>query len=515
MANARVLVDRWDSIRRTAATEDDADATFREFLMGTVPEELHAAGRPLDENLHAHWYSTACTMSYCVELGRHTDALLLAQWLAGEYVPIGDNHAQAVLRSCSDCCRELSRVPELFEQATELLWRMASHVPRDADLPLARAHCQALLTIALTHRDNNTPDTYYQRVRIASGVYRDVIDRWSDSDDRELRGNVAYAMTQRAIALIELGDEPEARLHCAQLLDSYRDAMLPAELGFATHAADVLDTIDFSEPTFKTAYLDAMDRKNRHDGRHSDEKARVVRIARYRHEVSRLAVRRCACLGVPLVLLLRNFDLTETATVSPGPPNRADEPERYSTVIRARAGSPLVGWLSDNTHLVTVTSTRAGALEADRRSTDLGSVHFRLALTLLDNEWLSDVRGLIAISERIVIWAQGKTPGLVAELGMITSMGREADTAVLLEDQHGPGRALHGEQLVERTALSPKDPLLARFPVVMRAEDALRPEPMDSPFARAVADPVEVVGLLPLSERVARVRTRVDAARRH
>ncbi|HEX2132451.1 MAG TPA: hypothetical protein VHH15_12925 [Actinophytocola sp.] len=520
IANARILLDRWDSTRRTASTDQEADADFRYFLMDTMPEELNPPGQPLDEDRRAHWYSIACTMRLCVELGRFADGLLLARWLAEEYVPFGDGHAESVIRLCGDCCLEVSRVPELFEQATELLWWMASRVPRDAEPPLARAHCQALVTIAVTHRDNNTQDTYYQRTHLAIAVFRDVIDRWFASDDPELRGNVAYAMTQRAIALSELGDEPAARQQFGRALDSHRDAMLPPERDIARHAADVLDTIDFPEPAFRTDYLDAMDRKNRRAGRRSEESAGAVRVARHRHEVSRRTIRSYACLGIPMVLLLRNFDLAQTATVTTNPSRRfdLDEPEGYGVTMRFRAGSPLVDRLAANTQLVTVTSTAAGSLEADRLSGDFGTPHFRLALALSDDDWLAKIRELIPVAELIVVWAEEKTPGLLDELNLLTMMGREADTVVLLEGHRGPEperAAMFGERRASGSPLAPNDPVLARFPSVMRVEDVVRPDPGDSPFVRAVTDPLEVVSRLPTEERVARIRARVDTARRH
>lgn len=139
------------------------------------------------------------------------------------------------------------------------------------------------------------------------------------------------------------------------------------------------------------------------------------------------------------------------------------------------------------------------------------------SLYLPDAGWLETVRVLMSLAERIVVWANEKTLGLLQELELITGMGRAEDTIVLLEKHPGvePEFAGLGERPPPGEALTPDDPVLAGFPTIMSADDVARDDLDDNPFLHEVMGPIVAVGQLPMDERVARIRRRIDAARVH
>lgn len=237
---------------------------------------------------------------------------------------------------------------------------MVELVPQGGETELEWLRCQALMdlsTLLIIGRDMHHNQ---QRTRASIEVCDEIIDRWQSSSEAWLRVNVAATMVNKAINCMEIDEESEARriyeriveLFTADIADT-GNSKLSEHVYIARHALNVLETTRIPDPEFKTGYLEAMMRATRRTGRY-DPEGRVgvprdydvhsIRLAGQNHHATTSLVRRAACSGDPTVLLLRNFDLTETSFVSsdPNPVFGRDDPDGYTREIRYTDGQDLL-----------------------------------------------------------------------------------------------------------------------------------------------------------------------------
>jgi hypothetical protein len=505
----------------------EADAAFRRWVMHTWLELVNA-NWPSPDNELSHCMVVGAAINRCVSLGRYADALTLSEWMAEAYVPRGDDLSQKTILESSRFYSDAGHVPELNERVITLLRRVIELAPRDGDLAMEWAICTALMDLGALYTVGRNVDNNGWRTRASIGVYDEIIERWLGSRDDWLRFNVVGAMVNKSISYMEIGEESEARREYARIVDSFAEdagnVRMVQRVSVARHALDILDTVRIPEPEFKTEYLAAMRRRAERTGLWLEDVTprdyvdQLVDLAGRMHQATANLVRRHACSGEPIVLLLRNFELMETSVVTNSPPdwmNPEGEPETYVQVISYPGGLGLVNRLSELADVVQVANTQAAGLEIDSQGMSmLGRQPTRLRMLYLpDAGWADVVRVLISLAERIVVWAGEKTPGVLRELELITELGRVEDTTVLLDQVPRPPGMRDVLGPPGETLLA-DDPVLARFPVVLRAEDIARDDSDDNPLLRAVIDPVIAVWQLPMEERMARVRHRIDAARR-
>ncbi|MGW1659193.1 hypothetical protein [Streptomyces atratus] len=514
----------------------DADAEFHVWLMRTLPALSHELGPAPDEDL-AHCMTVGATVDRCVSLGRFDDSLILTDWLVGLYAPRGDSLARQTISGATELYRDAALEPELHAHATRSLRRMVELIPRGGETEMEWLSCKALMdlsTLLIIGRDVHNNQ---QHTRASIEVCDEIIERWQSSSESWLRVNVAATMVNKAINYMEIGEEAEARQTYARIVELFTadiadtgNIKLSKHVYIARHALGVLDTVRIPEPEFKTGYIEAMMRAARRTGRYDPEglvgvprdfDAHAIRLAGQIHHATTNLVRRSACSGDPTVLLLRNFNLTETSFVS-SKPNLVfgqDDPDSYARAIRFTYGQRLLNRISEITAVVQVANTNAAVLGIDGQIESMLGISKGLKrfLYLPDDGWLAIVRVLIVLAERVVVWAAEKTPALLQELELIKELGRADDSVVLLEepltkvleleDLYGEMRPPAGE------ALTPDDPALTGFPVIVRAKDVASVDPENSSFLRELTSPIIALSQRPMPERVARIRRRLDAAR--
>jgi hypothetical protein len=563
------LLARWDSARGRNKSQA-ADKEFRIWLMRTVPGLLEAMGPGLD-NDQAHCTGVAVTIERCVSLGRLDDAFTLAEWLVDAYVPRGGDLSRQTILGTTAFCSDVGQAPELNERAVRLLRRVVDAAPRNGGMEMEWAVCKALMDLSTLYTVGSALTDSRHRTPVGIDVCDEIIARWEASRDSWLRLNVAGAMLNKAMSLLELGDELAARPQYARLIESFasdgNDGKMGRRLYIARHALEILDTLRFPDPEFKTEYFEAQRRRARrrfHFGAGRDA-SEHIRAAYQLHRATADFVRHTACVGEPWVLLLRNFDLMETSIVTTSPPDWASaegESEVYGKTIYFRAGLSLMNQLIKMANVVQVANTQAAALEIDMPTMLAhGRKWTPRILYLPDSGWLDTVRVLISLAEHIVVWAHEKTPALLQELALITELGRRQDTSVLLEEQWGRRMTYAGFDPMppKRGVLSSGDPALTGFPIVIRAQDAdpdrARPsdrrsirdeissvttfgEPSEnpvvagflnimraeearqvnlegSPFLHQIMSKITSAQQCPMEERVARIRHRIDAPQAH
>lgn len=480
------LLARWDTARQQAMRQADADAEFHVWLMRTFPALARELGPAPDEDL-AHCMIVGATADRCVSLGRYDDSLVLTDWLVGMYGPRGDGLARQTISGATELYRDAGLVPDLRAHAVKSLRHMVELIPRGRETELERLSCKALMdlsTLLILGRDVHNNE---QQTRAGIDTCDEIIERWQSSDDEWLRLNVAGAMVNKAINHMEIGEEAEAAQTYARIVESFTatpadsaNTKLAKHVDIARHALDVLETVRIPEPEFNTEYLEAMMRAARRTGRY-DPEGRVgvprdfdihtLRLAGQIHRATTNLVRRSACSGDPTILLLRNFDLTETSFVSPEPVAMLDQdgPADYARTVRFTDGQPLLNRMAEITDVVQVANTKAAVFGIDEQLESMLGISKRLRrfLYLPDDDWPAIVRVLIVLAERIVVWAAEKTPALLQELALIKELGRTEDSVVLLEDPL-PGYA-GPEHLFGKTPpptavpITPDDPALAGF----------------------------------------------------
>ncbi|WP_419995923.1 hypothetical protein [Streptomyces boninensis] len=501
----------WEHLRESAARRSVADTALTLWL-----EQNGADGA-----------TVITTIERCGALERYDDALMLAEWFLSDVLDSAHRtadpeHYRTLAGWYPGFCHRIAVLAPApaGERATVLLRRLIDLAPRDAGIETELSVCAALGILCAIHGAGRTPENNTVRTRAAIAVCDEVIRRCRAGQDPRQRVLLSDAMLQKAISNLEIGEEDTAAEEYAHLLDVFADETpaagtdLGERLAIARHALRVLGEVTFPEPVFRTAYLEAQQRKQG-----GDFEAYLDLAARIHHATANL-IRRSACSGDPFVLLLRNFDLLESSVVSDRPHLFAAEGEQesYGQIFRFRDGLPLMNRLSEFTPVVHVASTKAGELEIGKQSSSLlgmsPQLHKRLYLP--DDTWLDTVRLLVRLAEHIVVWANEKTTGLLQELDAITSLGRTEDTTVLLEKPNPapveyavfrkPGR--------RRDVLTADDPVLAAFPDVVQAPPSQGQDPEASPVLQRIADRIIAARRLEMPGRVDRVRTRLDVTAR-
>jgi hypothetical protein len=559
------LLARWDLVRRGKRSRA-ADKEFRVWLMRTMLELVDAIS-PDPDNEQAHCITVAATIGRCVTLGRLDDAFTLAQWLADAYVPRGDDLSHQTILGSAAFCSDAGQDPEVNERAIRLLRRVVDTVPRNSRTEMEQAVCKALMDLSNLYTIGRTSADGRHRTRASIDVCDEIIARWEASRDSWLQLTVAGAMLNKAMSLLEFGDELAARQQYARVIESYAADSYDGEIGhrvsIAQHALETLDTVRFPGPELKIGYFEAQIRRRlilrRSRFRARANARRHIRAANRLHRETADFVRHAACVGEPWVLLLRNFDLIETSVVTTSPPDWVGaerEPEVYGKAIYFTDGMGLINQLIEVANVVQVANTMAAALEIDIPTMSAqGRRRTPRLLYLPDADWLDTIRALISLAEHIVVWAHEKTPALLQELTLITELGRAKDTSVLLEKHQGRRFTFAGFDSLPPPSedLSPEDPALAGFRVTVRAEDAkpdgakpsnrypiralttfgeaednpvlaeflnimhteapTRIHPEDSPFLREITRIITSAQMLSMEDRVARIRHRIDATR--
>jgi hypothetical protein len=559
------LLARWDLMREGNQSQS-ADEEFRVWLMRTVPELLEGM-RPDPDNAQAHCTGVAATIERCVALGRLDDAFTLAEWLADAYVPRDDDLATRTILGTAEFCSDTGTSSRLNQRAIRLLTRVVGAAPWYSGIEMDWAVCKALMDLSTLYTIGRTPADGRHRTQASIDVCDQIIARWETSQDKWLRLNVAGAMLNKAMSLLEFHDEPAARQQYAQVIKSFaadgNDGKIGLRLSTARHALKILDTVQFPEPEFNTEYLEAQKRRNqrRFQFNAGPDASEYIHGAYQLHHETAAFIRHTACIGEPWVLILRNFDLMETS-IATSPPNRVSgEQEVHGKTIYFMPGLGLVNQLVEVANVVQVANTQAAALEIDI-PTMLAHGRKRAArlLYLSDSGWLNTVRILISLAEHIVVWAHEKTPALLQELALITELERTEDTSVLLEKHHHKQMmyARLDSMPPKRAVLNSEDPVLAGFPIITYADDANPPrgkpgdrrpmrdqilsvtmgdpgenpavdgfldilraeegkeiDPEDSTFLRQIMSKITSAQQRPTEERVARIRHRIDKARTH
>lgn len=554
---ARVAIGDWDRSRLQARRRSSADRAFWNYLARELPAATARMGPPLSSDEHC--LVIFSVIGYCVEkLGRFEDALFLLGEVTQLYGRSGDQVAHKVIDSVSEGCAVIGTRSAHRAAACELLSRLHGPAARTGSAKLRMMVALELYALARLEILERTPSTFIDRTRRLVDLYGDLIRQTQDSRDSELRALVAGARNAKARMHMDLGQEPEARREYSAVARSEPHPDEPPEAAdireIARHALEVLDTVRFPDPEFNTELLKLKRAKNLrgsalpeltealeyattrgerlqiHFARAAfwvaqfvpgslnfDRTGKLVRIARRYHNATSNLVRRNACTGDPLVLVLRNFDfshtyLTEGAPVMGGAPTHVE-------VYRVRKTHAVLQRMAERTDAVTIASTHAGALELDDIGRDLGHPTGIRPLYLPGEGWLDHVRTLITVAERIVVWADEKAPSLVLELDTIRELGRAADTVVLLEDTDRDPFTLAFLPEERRRelppSLTPGDPVLRDFPTVMTADDAVTSDLDRSPFLATVLEPVDRIGNLPVEQRVARLRKRLRTTNRH
>ncbi len=474
--------------------------TTRAWLMQTMPELVDAAG-PDPASARAHCVAVAAAIERCVSLRRFDDALRLSDWLVDLYVPRGDELSWQTIMGTSALCADLGADPELNGRAIESLRRAVAAAPRRAGTEVQLAVCGALTDLSTLYTTCRTTDDRRHRTRESIAICDDIVARWSGSQDSWLRLNVAGAMLNKAMSLLELGDEPAARREYTRVVESCTaDAEQDGEardkfgsrLLVARHALEILDSLRLPDPEFNTGHLDAAKRRQRR---------RYLDAARRLHRGTADFVRRTSCIGEPWVLVLRNFELTYTAVVR----HSEDGPEHIQ-IAKSPVGLSVLNDLFEAADVVQVANTNAAALDlVTDTASFMGHRTTPRTLYLPETGWLDTVRVLVGLAERVVVWAGEKTPPLLAELALVTELGRTQDAIVLLDEIPHP----HGFPDVPPPGepLTADDPVLAGFPAVVQARTVNAES-----FLRDLTSSIAAAQQLPMHERVARIRRRMGAS---
>ncbi|HVW41403.1 MAG TPA: hypothetical protein VHC18_08645, partial [Amycolatopsis sp.] len=522
----RVAVDgllaRWESFRQ-AGDPATADRRFHDWLFG---EALEQASRPetyVDPETYAGTVF-ACA-DRCGQLARYADGVALLRWTGEHFVPRGDDLACRVLQSTAEGLLHFARDADLRSSALAAISAMIGAAPRGAGVRMDRTICQAMMlraviTSVIVNRDD-------RQVREYVAAWRAVVSEWDGHGDPEVRAMVAESLCCQASGLLQLDREQAARRAFAEVLRRYgsppgENPGLDKHVTIAEHAPGMLDAVRIPGPELKTEYLAAQRRQDRRRLRRNpiqwiqagmprNQMPRVLRMARWQHRMSAGMVRSWACQGTPFVLVLRNFDLTETSGVVAEPDVLSDEymPETFFQHIRSATAEPVLAELAQRTHLVHVANTQSGELEMG----DMLRYRPQNRLYLPDATWFDTVRVLVALAEQVVVWAAEKTEPLTRELALLSDTGRAEDTVVLLE-KYEPADAVI--DYVTRTRrppgrpLTPDDPALAGFPVVLPAAEA------GSDLVAGMVELLAAAREQPTRSRIDRTRQRLaDVNRSH
>ncbi len=507
---------QWQCARRHFSDRRAADTAFRDWLLRLARSQLVESGQTTEQADYVLFMVLGQLVSTCAVSGEIDDAFLVCRWLVDTYVPPGDADAAQAVSGTIRFCMHMAEESAHLDRARELLQYMLRIAPAfgDGSEEFEDALREALQHLHGLYLTDRTSENNRQRTLAAIAVCDAMIERWHASPHDALRVAVADARLQKAKDFTEIGDEQDAERECAGLVADIAadDALLEDRLFMATHARDAMARVAIPEPEFKTEWLEVQMRQDHREGRPGGSPiAQYTETAAALHAATTNLVRRSASFGnPPLVLLLRNFDIVEQSYI---------EGERYSQSFHFGDGLKLINRLAEVTWMVRVASTNAAGLEIDWYTESILHQKVLRPLYLPHAEWQHTVRLLAAVAEYIVIWAKGKTPGLLDELGILRELGRTQDTVVLLEDSSKPGNdAVNNAVLkvfLDKSPSAPVPPLtaddeiLADFPAAMMAADMKRDDPDESPFIRTVAYAVAEAWELSPVERVQRVRERM------
>lgn len=472
-ANGRQLLASWDELRGASGAED-GDRQFRHHLMEYIPAELERLGGPADERRHAHAASAMALVDVCESAGRFADALTVTEWVAREHVPRGGDLGIRIVWACADACQVAAASPALFDRAAALLEWVADAAPDRADGAPALAASRALLVLAGLHQATTDRENHSVRAREVERVLSRVVAAWKGSTEPVVRAQVHSARLSRALVRIELADDAGARADVGAIADgAARDVQVPGVdelVAVARHAVPVLDwCAGYPAPGLDLSYLKAQRRRDLREGRlrtfARNNPARYAETARAAHRRTVRMLSRSLVTGLPVVLLLRSFEMVETSHLGEVLISDAPGGQEFVRRIAVTRGGPLVDRLGSAVDVVSVSNAAAGELELDAVGTDFGRPTLRWPLYLANDSWLDRVAELVAVADVIVVWTSQKSVGVVQELEVIQRLGRAGDAYALLEP-HVPDvvyPALVGQGPPATEPLLPGDPLLAGF----------------------------------------------------
>ncbi|MBE1878457.1 hypothetical protein [Myceligenerans pegani] len=516
--NGRQLLEKWDHFRATSGASE-GDDRFRHFLMEYIPAEQARLGEPLEDRLHAHAASTIAVVDLCEALGRNHDALTVTEWAAREHVPRGGDVAVRTVWACTDACRVASSHADLFQRSTDLLEWIARALPRGERGEAAIAASRTLLVLASIYQTTTDRANHSEQSRKMEKILGRIITTWPDSEDPAVRFHVHSARLNRALVRIELADESGARqdlVRLASITQPERDMAGVGEfVDVAEHAIPILDTFGkYPDPEFNLRYLKAQRRRDLRELRlrtfARNNPARYARLASDAHRRTVRLLTRLLVTGLPVVLLLRNFEMVESSHIGEVLFSDGGYRKEHVRRISATKGASTIDRLSTAVDLVSVSNAAAGELELDAVGLDFGRPALRRPLYLSNDDWLSSVAELVAVADVILMWTSEKSPGVVQELELVQRLGRAGDSYALLEPQVDDPvyPALTKQPRKDTAPLTASDPLLAGYrDVVELGTD--RPTADAGPAAaeRLADEVLSRVQELGRRERTERIRT--------
>jgi hypothetical protein len=509
-----VLV-RWDEVRRESGPRV-GDEQFQAWYFETV--SAHG-----DPDTFAF-----LTFEVAVELfgrGRTDDAFLMLGWLGRHSCGFEADLAARTIMALTDTCVGRAVDRETNARAIGVLREAVDAVRAPVDVRVERAVCRALSS--LVQLSGRFTKLDHAKARELSVLWQELAER-GGGDDPELRGWRAHALGNDALLWLQVDREVDARRRFAEITAEFgADAPgvspdVDLWVGRARHAVGVLDRFDVGEPQLKLDYLKRQrywDRRRRFKGlgflywlmagAPRNRMRRLVREARDRHRKSVGQVRAWLCVGEPFVLLLRNFELTERSGIAAMPPfaDPDDVPGDHVQVINFSRGGSALSELAAAVPLVLVASTTAAELESGHQ--DFGQFTAPVRLYLPDETWFDTVSTLITVADQVIVWAAELSPGLARELDCLIAEQRTRDTLVVLD---APDSDLFTRAWLPRTVSEPlrrDHPALVPFPHVVDASELGR-RVVDSPSLLDVLDRLDAVHQVPVDQRLARLRARLD-----
>ncbi|MCR6483611.1 hypothetical protein M8542_12365 [Amycolatopsis sp. OK19-0408] len=490
---------RWEDDRRTAGSRAEADRRFRGFLWGEV-----AAAVSADD----HAFLVFELAMGLAERERPADAFLLFSWLAEAYAGHRDELvAWRVIMGLTDDCVAIAmhyRTAEANAAARQVIRLVLDHVGPPGRVRVDRAAVRALVQLAHLRGGPGAPEE--NEIAEVARLWAEVAERWAASTDPEVRERAAQGWVNRGFVALQGGDEAGARRMFAEVLarfgaDPAATEQLHGYVVIAGHAGDILDRLVIDGPEFRLDFLERQRRFFPDSGMDA-----VVEFARSTHVRSVGAVRSWVCSGEPFVLLLRNYDLTERSGVAPDWFVEPGEPDHLQVMHHAKAEKALME-LAGGVPLVQVASTTAGELELAQ----YGQFTVSNRLYLPDATWFATVSRLIAVAAQVIVWANELTPSLERELAELAAHRRTEDTLVVVEPPDA-GLPIFLPRS-DRPPLTADHPVLAAFPHRVAAADFAGLGVAEWPAMLGVVERLRGAGEEPVPERLARIRSRLDATR--
>lgn len=509
------LVVRWDAALERTGDEEAAHREVRDFLVDHVLEQ--SGGGPHSD--HAHFMYLFA--EHLAESGRTADALTTLTWLAEVYAGQADpGMAVPAIMALTDLAVWLSSQDSGPTRAMEVMRLAVNQVAPGAHVAIQGAACRALTQVALLTASLPAPD--FAAFRRTMVPWHEIIDRWSGSEDPELRSRLAQAQNNLAYVHLQLGEEEPARMRFARAAALSRgpgDTAVQEFIAMGASAGRVLSALDLPESAALRTDL-VMVR-----GDPAEQTEQLLRMARARHTLSVGKVKAWSCGGQPFVLLLRNFDLLEWTYAHPGPDGVVRSENVAYSFNLSRRGHTWLQQLGRQVPVAQVASTESSELELNLWQFN-GAPIAEAQLYLADDTWFDTVTQLISLAETVIIWAEGMTPPLEQELAAVRARGRTEDTIVLIEeaDDDPSGRAGISVLVAENTPVSqikpfreqltPDSPALVGFPHVVDVRGIPKGDDIGvHPALQALERRYGDVMALPPEARVARLLERIEGGR--